>query len=180
MINVILLHGKNETPKSFWLPYTKKELEKRGYKVWVPHLPNSENPNIKTSLKFVVNKGTFTKETILIGRSAGCPLILAILENLNIQIKQAILVAGFITPLPGGANKILQPEYNWEKIRNNVQEIVFINSDNDPWGCDDKQGRLMLDHIGGLLIIPKGEGHFGSDTFDQPYKEFPLLIRLIH
>lgn len=179
MKNAILLHGKGETPTSFWMPYAKKELEKKGYQVWVPRLPNSDNPDIRISLNFVLNKGIFTEETILVGRSAGCPLILSMLESLNNQIKQAILVAGFFTPLPGGANKILQSNYNWEQIKQNVKEIIFINSDNDPWGCDDKQGRLMLDHLGGLLIIPKGEGHFGSDVFNQPYKKFPLLIKLI-
>lgn len=179
MKNAILLHGRGETPKSFWIPYAKKELKKKGYKVWTPRLPNNDDPDIKISLQFVLNNGVFTEETILIGRSAGCPLILSILESLNIQTKQAILVAGFITPLLGAANKILQSTYNWEKIRHNVKEIIFINSDNDPWGCDDKQGRLMLDHLGGILIIPKGEGHLGSDIFRQPYKKFPFLIKLI-
>lgn len=37
----------------------------------------------------------------------------------------------------------------------------------------------MLDHLGGMQIIKHGEGHMGSDKFKQPYKEFPLLIKLI-
>jgi hypothetical protein len=38
----------------------------------------------------------------------------------------------------------------------------------------------MLDKIGkGKLIVMKGEGHMGSDTFKQPYKEFPFLLKLI-
>jgi hypothetical protein len=32
----------------------------------------------------------------------------------------------------------------------------------------------MFDHLGGTQIIKHGEGHMGSDTFKQPYKEFPL------
>lgn len=181
MKNAILLQGAGETTQSFWLPYAKKELEKKGYEVWLPQLPDNDDPDIKKSLPFVLKNGKFTKETIIIGRSAGCPLILSILENINVQIKQAILVAGFVTPIPiqGAANKILQKSYHWEKIRHHVKDIIFINSDNDPWGCNDKQGRYMLDHLGGKLIIPKGEGHMGSDTFKQPYKEFPFLIKLV-
>ncbi len=56
--------------------------------------------------------------------------------------------------------------------------IVVINSDNDPWKCDDKQGKIMADNTGGKLIVLH-EGHMGSLKFDQPYKEFPLLIDLI-
>jgi hypothetical protein len=36
---------------------------------------------------------------------------------------------------------------------NNIKDIIFINSDNDPWGCDDKEGEYMHEHLGGQLII---------------------------
>ena len=106
---------------------------------------------------------------------------LSVLENIHIQIKQAILVAGYARPkgVDKEPEKILQDSYDWEKIENNVKELIFINSDNDQWGCNDVEGRYMLDHLGGKLIIMKGEGHMGSDTFKQPYKEFPFLLRLI-
>ncbi|MEK7577324.1 MAG: hypothetical protein AAB492_01730 [Patescibacteria group bacterium] len=29
------------------------------------------------------------------------------------------------------------------------------------------------------MIIRHGEGHMGSDSFKQPYKEFPFLVKLI-
>ena len=65
------------------------------------------------------------------------------------------------------------------KIKSNVKDIIFINSDNDPWGCDDKEGYYMFENIGGTLIVRHGEGHMGSNDFNQPYKEFPLLEKLI-
>lgn len=39
--NVILLHGHAGSPDKFWFPYAKKALEKRGYDVWAPQLPNA-------------------------------------------------------------------------------------------------------------------------------------------
>jgi len=179
MKNAIILQGAGETTESFWLPYIKKELESRGYEVWLPQLPGIDNPQLKVVLAFVLKGGKFKEETILIGHSAGCSLILSILENISVKIKKAILVAGYCQPLLEGANDILQKTYNWEKIRQNVDEIIFINSDNDPWGCDDKQGKMMFDNLGGTLIIRHGEGHMGSDKFNQPYKEFPFLLKLI-
>lgn len=179
MKNAIILQGAGETQKSFWLPYIKKELGKKGYKVWLPQLPGIDNPQLKEILPFVLKNGKFTKETVIIAHSAGCPLTLSVLENIKVKIKQAILVAGYFSPLPEGANDILQEKYNWKKIRSHVEDIVFINSDNDPWGCDDKQGKKMFNKLGGTLIIRHGEGHMGSDSFNQPYKKFPLLITLI-
>lgn len=181
MKNVVILHGSGETPKSFWLPYAKRELETRGYSVSVPQLPGAEWPVLATQLPAAL-KETYTRQTIIIGHSAGCPLTLSVLENIPVRVKQVILVAGFSTSLPedGGTNPILQPSYNWPKISDHVDDLVLLNSDNDPWGCDDTQGRNILDHIGkGKLIIMKGEGHMGSDRFHQPYREFPFLLKLI-
>jgi predicted alpha/beta hydrolase family esterase len=67
---------------------------------------------------------------------------------------------------------------NWPNIRSHAEQFVFINSDNDPWGCDDKQGKIMREKLGGELIVLH-EGHMGSTTYNQPYKEFPLLLDLI-
>lgn len=181
MKNIVILHGTGETDQSFWLPWLKQQLEKKGYTVSIPLLPDTDHPTINNWLPIAL-KETYSPETILIGHSAGCPLQLSVLENINVKIKQAILVSGYARSK--GDEKepelILQDNYDWKKIANNVGDLIFINSDNDPWGCNDIEGRYMLDQIGkGKLIIPKGEGHMGSDTFKQPYKEFPFLLKLI-
>ena len=98
----------------------------------------------------------------------------------KITINQAILVAGF-SFYPGG-DGILKPADDWEKIKSSVEEIIFINSDNDPYGHDDIKGRMMLEMLnmdGGIQIIMKGQGHFCSNTFNHLYTEFPLLLRLV-
>lgn len=115
---------------------------------------------------------------------------MSILENINVKINKAILVAGYartlgkmvdpqLKKLEQDAEAILQEKYYWDKIRNNVKDIFFINSDNDPWGCDEQEGYYMFRHLGGTLIIRHGEGHMGSDKFNQPYKQFPLLEKLL-
>lgn len=182
MKNVVILHGTGETKESFWFPWLTKELQEKGYSVSLPALPNTDSPDLKNWLP-VALKETYSPETILIGHSAGGPLQLSVLENINVKIKQAILIAGYARP-PGGRSlsdePILQKAYDWEKIKNNVGDIVFINSDDDPWKCNDVEGRYMLEKLGkGKLIIPFGEGHMGSDRFSQPYKEFPFLLKLI-
>lgn len=116
----------------------------------------------------------------MISHSAGSPLALAVIENIKVKIRKVVLIAAYWRKIPPpGANKALSENYNWEKIKSHVGEVVIVNSDNDPWGCDDKQGKEIFEKLGGVLITKHGEGHMGSEKFNQPYKKFPLLIKLV-
>lgn len=180
-----MIQGAAETVDSFWLPYVKTELEKKGFNVWLPQLPeNDHDDNEKNSpadvvIPFLLKNGTFDEETVIIAHSAGGPITMGLLEELSTPISKAILVAGFYQKIPSpGANLALKDSLNWDKIRTKTREFIFIHSDNDPWGCGDDQGRFAQSKVDGTLIIKHGEGHMGSESFKQPYREFPLLIKL--
>lgn len=179
MKNAIIFHGTDDHPDNHWYDWLKSELLKAGYRVEVPYNPQINKIPVAEFLPQVLKQHTFDKDTLLVGHSAGGPLILSILENIDVNIAQAILVASYSThPDEQMEDPILQETYQWEKIKANVSDITFINSVNDPWNCTDEQGRLMFDKLGGTLII-KNEGHFGSDFWKQKYTEFPLLRALI-
>lgn len=149
--------------------------------MWCPQLPDPDHPDLKTWLPVVLGSGVFSEATVLIGHSAGGPLVLSVLENIKVTINKAILVAGYARPKgpKRELEAILQDQYNWRAIKANVHDLVYINSDNDPWGCNDREGRYMWGKTGGTLIIREGEGHMGSDSFHQPYTNFPLLEKLL-
>lgn len=177
--HVIIFHGTDETPDSYWYPWLAEQLRGRGYEVEVPHYPDINHTSIEQFLPQVLRNHTFDTETVLIGHSAGGPLLLSILEQIPAIIPQAILVAGYAQIKPDREKSaILQDRYNWGKIKQQVKDIIFINSVEDPWGCDAEQGRFMFDQLGGTQII-RNEGHFGSRTNHQPYPTFELLNRLI-
>ncbi len=180
MKQVIIFHGYGETPNHYWYPYLKKELEPKGYKVIIPALPNTNDPKLSEQLEFALNNLDFSEDTILIGHSSGVPLILAILEKIPTVIYKTICVAGYTTPLKVGEKdtKNIKESFDWDTIKKHCREFIFINSDNDPWGADDKQGKIMHKNLGGELVI-NHEGHMGSDTFKQSYKKFPHLLKLI-
>jgi len=179
MKNAIILHGTGDSPELYWFPWLKKELEARGYEVWAPALPNAECPNLKDWLPFILENGKFSDETLIVGHSAGAQIILSVLENLPGKIRKALLVSGFAKALrKDPEHQKDSGEYGWDKIKGKADEFIFINSDNDPWGCDDKQGKIMQEYLGGCLIV-RHDGHMGSTTYNQPYKEFPLLLGLI-
>lgn len=179
MKNVIIFHWTWSSPQDFWFPYIKENLEKKWYIVNVPQLPGTDDPDIRTTLPFVLESCKFDEETILIWHSSGCALILSILEKINIKIQQAILVGWYASQLKDYPSLMIQDSYDWSKIKNNVNNIIFVNSDNDPWGCDDKKWREMFDNLWGTQIILHWQGHMWSTSFNQPYKEFPFLLKII-
>jgi len=177
MKNAIILHGTECKPEDFWYMWLKKELEDNGYRVELPYREDMNRVPIAEYLPHIMAEHTLDDETILIGHSSGVPLILSMLQATSQKIHKAVLVAGFSEPLPGTHDVILQENYDWDMIKQHAREFIIINSDNDPWGCDDKQGRKLFDNLGGTLVI-RHDGHFGSNTMNQPYKEFPLLKTL--
>lgn len=182
MKNAVILHGGFSTPESYWYPSIKQFLKHRGYDVWVPQLPHANKPDLINWLPYVLENGTFNDTTILISHSLGSALALSVLEHLQTPIYKAILVAGFSRPR-GARNiheeRVLQKHYDWKRIKQNIKDLIFINSDNDPWQCDDTQAMYLWKHLGGTLILRENEGHMGSELFKQSYRRFHLLEKLL-
>lgn len=172
----IIFHGTGGNPDVAWYKWLKQKLESRGYEVELPYYPDINIERIETFLPKVLSNHKFDENTVLIGHSGGAAFLLSILENINVTIPQAILVAGYSTLPNESEEPVLQESYDWEKIRSHVKDIYFINSTNDPYGCDEKKGQEMFEKIGGTLIV-KNEGHFGSEFEDL--KEFEFLNKLI-
>lgn len=181
MKNAWLLHGTGGSDKDyFWFEDTKEFLEENGYSVWWPLLPNTNSPNLVETRNFIEeNMPGVTEETIIIGHSSACPLILHLMEYFQVKVKQVILVSGYYQKISEEANSMLPERFNWDLIKSKANEIVIINSDNDPWGCDDKQARPAAEQLGAKFILMPGEGHMGSLTFNQPFREFPLIKETI-
>ncbi|HUC88299.1 MAG TPA: alpha/beta hydrolase [Candidatus Binatia bacterium] len=181
-----LLHGTGGSAKDyFWFTNTKQYLESKGYEVWWPLLPNTDKPELVKTRNFMEDDDVhfvWDKETIIIAHSSACPLMLHLLQYFKTSVKQVILVSGFYQPIDdeGFSELMLQKEeYDWQAVKDAAKEIILINSDNDPWGCDDKQARPVAIKLEAPLIVATGQGHMGSGTYNQPYKEFPLLKRLV-
>ena len=173
--NVIIFHGTGASPEVCWYPWLARRLAGRGYAVQVPHYPGLNVEPVATFLPKVLAGHAFDEDTVLVGHSGGAALLLAILQHVNATVRQAVLVAGYSTPPNTSDEPVLQADYDWAAIRAHVRDLYFINSVHDPYGCDDIQGRVMFERLGGTQII-RDDGHFGGD---QPYETFELLDRLI-
>ena len=174
--NAIIFHGTGGNPEVCWYRWLGERLSARGYAVEIPHYPDLNVEPIDSFLPKVLANHAFDEQTVLVGHSGGAALLLALLEHLDVTVAQAILVAGYSTPPNESEEPVLQASYDWVAISAHVRNLYFINSRADPYGCDDRQGRAMLERLGGTQII-RDDGHFGDG--DQPYPTFELLDRLI-
>lgn len=182
MKQAILLHGTGGSDTDyFWFADTKRYLESKGYTVWWPLLPNTDTPNLDETTQFVEqNLPPIDEDTVIICHSSACPLILHMLQFFKVTVRQLILVSGYYESIGDESNSMLPADgFEWETIKRHAQEIILINSDNDPWGCDDKQARPAAEKLGAKFILAEGQGHMGSSSFGQPYREFSLLKELI-
>lgn len=59
MKNVIILHAMEDGPENHWYPWLKMELEKNGYDVWVPQLPDTANPQLEKWLPVILENGKY-------------------------------------------------------------------------------------------------------------------------
>ena len=140
MKNAIIIHGTEGYPEENWFPWLKQELEKRGYKVFVPQFPSPPKVPAKIDEWFDVLKDYehhMNKDTILIGHSLGGIFTLRILERLKHPVKAAFFVG---TPI--GIRPILNYErdssfsgfsFDWKNIINKAHHFAVFQSDNDPY-----------------------------------------------
>ena len=179
----ILLHGTGGNNQDYyWFDDTKEYLTEHGYDVWWPSLPNTDSPELNETVEFIAEQmPPVTESSIIIAHSSSCPAVLNLLDSRGVRCGQLVLVGGFYTEIDneGSSAKMLPDNFNWENITSNTDEIIMINSDNDPWGCTDVAARDAALSLGAKLVTNSGEGHMGSTAFCQPYRQFELLKRML-
>ena len=183
MKRAFIVHGWGGNPEEGWFPWLKSELEKKGFKVEVPAMPNSSHPEIKSWVDHLSRViGTPDKETVLIGHSIGSQAILRYLETLpqNIKIRKAIFVAGFFNLKNLSfedktiASPWLRTPIDLDKIKNKG-DFVAIFSNNDP-DVPLKDKEIFKERLGAKIILEDKKGHFsGSDNI----KELPSVLNAI-
>lgn len=185
MKNALILHGTRGNPTSNWFVWLKSELEKKGYKVWLPELPNADSPSLKDYVKFIFKNQDwkFDQDSIIVGHSSGAIAIMALLNELpeGVVLDKCILVSYFTKDSAGGkweANRnLFDYDFDFAKIKKHAKKFIIVQSDNDPYGPLEDV-RILAEKLDGLLIVKEGQGHFNLEAGPR-YKEFPFLLTLI-
>ncbi|MCI1659723.1 RBBP9/YdeN family alpha/beta hydrolase [Bifidobacterium psychraerophilum] len=172
-MNVIIVHGTSPHANAdkFWYRPLAESLEAVGIQCDVPELPELDREPLKSTLAQIQGLGLqMGPETVLIGHSAGSNIVVALLEQARTPVLSAYLVAGYCSD-NGMRHSALKDSYDWDVIRSNAKDFIMLNSFNDPFHCDEKQGKALFDHLGGTLIL-RNDGHFTK-------KRQPLLSTLL-
>ena len=170
MKRTVIVHAWEGYPKYCWYPQTKKELEKKAFKVRVPEMPETANPKLSgwlPKLKETIKKPD--ENLFLVGHSLGCITIMRYLESLSGKEKVGgvVFVAGFTDDLGYKelTNFFTKP-INFEKVKRGTKNFYAINSDNDPY-VPLSYGELLKEKLGAKLIIKHNMGHFSGPIDDE-------------
>ena len=183
---VLLVHGFGGRADKNWLPWMKKELESKGFVVFVPTMSTTDHPVLESWLEELLPFAEQLGENdIIVGHSLGGNAALHILEHLKNKIGHLYLFApavGILGEEMWQRKKVQRPEkdydivrpfweapIDWKKIIPKVVSADVIFSDND-------QRVLPLRHE----FFPrdwaiKNVGSYGH-FID---KEIPILLDLI-
>jgi len=96
--NFLILHGYTGRADKNFIPRLKEELEKKGYHVQSPQMPNTDNPTEEEQVSFVLDNCQIDENTILIGHSLGGVVAMKVLQKHNKPIKSLMLVAPAVEP----------------------------------------------------------------------------------
>ena len=184
---VFIIHGWDGYPQEGWFPWLKNELEKKGFNVIVPQLPDAQNPRIQKWIpKIAEVVRTPDENTYFVGHSMGCQAIARYLETLpgKIKVGGVVFVAGFFKRLVGLEDDpdVQDTDRHWLtapidliKVGKHLNRSVAIFSDNDPWVPSDNQDDFR-DKLGSEIIIEHNKGHFSGD---DGITQLPIVLNSV-
>lgn len=181
---VFIIHGWSGNPEEGWFPWLKNELEKKGYRVEVPHMPNADEPNIERWVSYLKEIVIPDENTYFIGHSIGCQTIIRYLESLdiNIRIAGAVFVAGFfeLTGLETDQERViakpwLETSIDTQKVKQRLNKIFALFSDNDKFVPLSNKS-YFENRLGAETLVLHDMSHFsGSDGI----KDLPIVLEQI-
>ena len=181
---VFIVHGWDSFPEDCWFPWLKSELEKRGFEVHVPQLPDAAYPELgKWVPALAAAVGTADQDTYFVGHSMGTKTIVKYCEGLpeGVKIGGIVFVAGFLKRLHGledveevqeYAKRWLETPVDLAKAKSHFDKSIAIFSDNDNYVPLDNVDDFR-DKLGSKIIIEHGKLHFSGS---QGFKELPVAL----
>ncbi|HEY4478931.1 MAG TPA: alpha/beta hydrolase [Candidatus Paceibacterota bacterium] len=182
---VIIVHGWDGHPEEGWFPWLKNELEKLGFEVLIPQMPDAANPRIYNWVPALAKSvGTADTNTYFVGHSMGCQTIIRYLESLpeKKKVGGAVFIAGFLKRLTGleDDTAVRETDRHWlttpidlDKVKKQIGKTIAVFSDNDPWVPLDNRDEFE-NKLGSKIFIEHGKGHF-SGIADSCF-ELPIVL----
>ncbi len=174
--SALILHAWHNGPDKHWSPWLKKELETKGYTVYLPEIPTMETdaPDLKSQMDFIEKTVPLADDFIVFGHSLGSLLAMRLAEKH--KFRKLFLVSGWdFDDLTVEHQSFWKTKMNHNAIRKNVKDIYVTSSDNDPYMTAFTM-EAMSKRFGATYIFVKGAGHF---TESSGYAKIPQLLPYI-
>ena len=169
-------------PDGDWRPWLVRELEKKGYEVHSPEMPDMDTPVIKKWVNRLSELvGAPDEETYFVGHSIGCQAILRYLEKISAPVGGAVFVAGWfdLKNLEEEGEEIIATARPWietpidlQKVRSALPKSTLIISDNDPYDTFEMNKEKFAE-LGSKIIVLPNAGHI---TAEDGFTELPVAL----
>lgn len=178
-----IIHGWGGGPEGACLLWIKNELEKIGYEVIAPQMPNTDEPTVEEWVNHLSEiVGTLDEQTFFVGHSIGCQAIMRYLQTIDQKIGGAVFIAGWfvLENLETEEIEIAKPwvnsnTINFEKLRKISQNYVEIISDNDPFGGFEENKKIFSEKLDAKIIVLNNAGHIEDPELPVALEE---LLRI--
>lgn len=155
---VVLLHGFEGSPESTYFPWLKEKLEKEGWMVEAPQLPNPEAPKAEEWLS-AIDALHLDEETIVLGHSLGGTIITRWLSSRKKKLKKVVFTAAPMTNV--GIPEIQEIcDLPLENIADLAEYEIFY-SDDDPL-VPLEEAKKYEEWLGVSTVVLEGCDHFGK------------------
>src|SRR3989338_8829089 len=172
--NFLLLHGYKGSAKGAFKPWLKEMLEKKGYSVQLPDMPNSAEPKESEQVQYIIDNCRIDESTIIVGHSLGGTVAMKILQRINRPIAGLVLVAPAIdSAFPGAEKRPFWKDFSWnidyEKLKKLCSFRVVLSDT-----LEKAQRGAYLKHLSGKLDAQFIEGQAKKEHFNGT--EEPLVF----
>ncbi len=183
MKKAFIIHGWGADSKSDWIPWLKKELEKKNFEVFAPDMPDTDEPIIEDWLNSLEELlADLDEDSILIGHSIGCQAIMRHLERLEDKIVDKIIfvapwfnLKGLEDDEWGIAKPWIETKIDFDKLKKSNQELICLFSDNDTFVSIENE-KLFKENLDAKTIVLKDRGHFIAD---EGITEIPEILEFV-
>ncbi|HEV2403011.1 MAG TPA: alpha/beta fold hydrolase [Candidatus Saccharimonadales bacterium] len=182
MKRAVIIHCWGGSSNYAWYPWLKGELEKQGYQVYVPDMPNTDGPKLIEWLpKLEEVIGEPDDELLLVGHSLGTVTIMRYLESLSTEqrIRKVIFVAGFTDQLGfSELENFFETRLDFASIKSKAKGgFVIIQSDDDPF-VSEQYGTRLKEELDAKLVIKHAAKHMsGAVDGEGACTELPEVIQ---
>ena len=182
---IFIVHSWLGSPEDGWYPWLKTELEKKGFIVETPSMPDTAHPKINLWVKMLATLvKTPDEHTYFVAHSIGCQTVLRYLQKLNKEVK--IGGAVFVAPWTNLSEasyeteddrKTIKPwlknDLKWDKILEHCSRFTAVFSDNDLY-VPLANATLFEEKLKAKIVLEYGKHHFmGSEGIH----ELPIVLQ---